>query len=394
MKSEILFCAIGLIGDDKITEADINVAKPKISKTVWIKWGAAAACLVLVLSVMIPMIQRGLRENTDGQNRMPTGGGVAGVSITKVYIIDGTIWFFRDYRDHRDYSGTGTLFTVDTEGNEIDRHTFPTYIPPEYCKARGLFYYIDGDMLCSYDPSGDIVANVCVTGDMSYFVQVVTDNYAIITNVVQGDFPAFKHNTVVNLTTNEVYAASGLGSGTHSILDTYGDKIVLWEDQVIMRENQEDYYRSINLYDCATDSYVELYKKEPTFTDGISHGIIFDNSLYFVEGASYGVLKVIEGFDSGVTTVPSRVDEVNRNIVNVASTDDYLVCAISERSAGSQPNHFSFYYLYPDGRFVHFATWEDARYIVPTSLSMTVADGLLVACVITQGDIFVYELDR
>ena len=390
MKSEKMFRAIGQISDDKIVEADTYTAEKKITKTIWFRLGALAACLILVVAVVIPMMQKGIRENADGGSRIPTGGGSAEASVTKVFIIDGIIWFFRDYRDYRDYSGTGTLFTVDSEGNEIERHAFPTYIAPEYCKSRGLFYYINGDTLCSYNPRGDIVANVCVTGDTSYFVQAVTDNYVVITNVVEGDFPAFKHNTVVNLTTNEAHVAYGLGWGTHSILDTYGDRIIIWEDQVVIREDQEDYYRSINLYDCATDSFVELYKKEPTYTDGISSGCILGNAFYFLEGLSNNVLKVIESFDSGVPMIQSQVGEMNRNIVDVASTDDYLICAVRERSG--QPSQISFYFLYPDGKFEHFATWEDARYIVPTSLRMVVADGILAAYILTQDDIFIYEL--
>ena len=314
----------------------------------------------------------------------------ASVYITKLFIIEGAVWYFRDERDS---SGTGTLFALDSEGYEIERHTFPTYIAPDYSKSRGLFYYIDGDTLCSYNPLGDVVANVCVTGSTSYFVQVATDNYVIITNYIQGDFPAFKNNTVVNLNTNEVYVASGLGIGTHSILDTYEDKIILWEDQVILRENQEDYYRSINLYDCATDSSVELYKKEPAYTGGISYGCLFNDSLYFVEGAPYGVLKVIGSFDSGAEQTPTQVEGINRNVINVAGTGEYIVCAVREGS-NSSPSQISFYYLYPDGRFVHFTTWEEARYWNLSTFRMAVADGILVACITIQDNIFVYELNN
>jgi hypothetical protein len=392
MNAEKISIALGHIDDDIVETVDALRSKKRPGNLkLWITL-AACLCFVIAISIMIPLLQRSPGENTDGGNRFPTGGGAgAEASITKAFIIEGTIWFFRDERDS---SGTGTLFTVDSEGNETKRHTFPTYIYPEYCKSRGLFYYVDGDTLCSYNPHGDVVTNVCATGDMSYFVQAVTDNYVIITNYVQGDFPAFKHNTVVNLNTNEAHIASGLGIGTVSILGTYGDKIIVWEDQVFLRENQEDYYRSINLYDCATDSFVELHKKEPTFTDGIGKGCIFGGSFYFIEGALNGVLKVIEGFDSGAATIPAQVEEVSRNIVDVASADDYLVCAVRERPSGSEPSRISFYYLYPDGRFVHFATWEDARFIVPTSLRMAVADGLLVACITTQDDIFMYELSN
>ena len=48
MKQEILFRAVGEIGDDLIARADRPVQK---NKTVWLRWAAMAACCILVIGI-------------------------------------------------------------------------------------------------------------------------------------------------------------------------------------------------------------------------------------------------------------------------------------------------------------------------------------------------------
>ena len=73
MKSETMFRTIGQISDDAIMEANTEAAVPmtakpvlhraeifkrKPSRTAMLRWGAAAACLVVALVITIPMLQR------------------------------------------------------------------------------------------------------------------------------------------------------------------------------------------------------------------------------------------------------------------------------------------------------------------------------------------------
>ena len=48
MKQEILFRAVGEVGDDLIARADRPVQK---NKTVWLRWAAMAACCILVIGI-------------------------------------------------------------------------------------------------------------------------------------------------------------------------------------------------------------------------------------------------------------------------------------------------------------------------------------------------------
>jgi len=387
MKNERIFLAIGQISDDKIVEADTYIQEIRSIKSRWLRWGTAAACFIIAVTILSLILLRSFDKNYSRSSHTPTGGGGTGTSyITELFNIDGTVWCFRDDRGS---SGAGVLCSIDSEGNETARHTFPTYISPVYGKARKLFYYIDGDTLCSYDPRDDAITPITQIGDNGYFVNAVTDNYVLIINYDKDKQPVFRQNTVANLITNEVSMASGIDWGTHPILDTFGDKVILWED----------FSKSVNIYDCVADSSIELYKKEQSSTDIISSGSIFNNSLFFVEGAPYGMLKVIEDFGSdanfdagsGNAMNSKRVDEANHNIIDIAGTDNYLICAVRDGSVNSQ-SEISFYCLYADGRFTHFATWEGAHYYNLGSFRMAVTDGLLAACLTTQEDIFTFEL--
>lgn len=56
MKNEKLLHAIGKIDDEIIQEAAPEAKRTK--RLNWIKWGAVAACLALVLTVVIPMLTK------------------------------------------------------------------------------------------------------------------------------------------------------------------------------------------------------------------------------------------------------------------------------------------------------------------------------------------------
>jgi hypothetical protein len=56
MKGETIFRAVGQISDDKVAEADAAVVKAV--KPVWVRWAplAAAACLVIALAAVLPVL--------------------------------------------------------------------------------------------------------------------------------------------------------------------------------------------------------------------------------------------------------------------------------------------------------------------------------------------------
>ena len=184
---------------------------------------------------------------------------------------------------------------------------------------------------------------------------------------------------IVNIATGETKEASNLDWGTSPVLDTYEDKIIIWVD----------HSKSINLYDCVTDASIQLYNMDPKSTDIINNGCIANNSFYFIEGSQYGILKVIEDFDIGEDLSAKQVEGANRNIITVDIISDTLICAVRERSESR--DSVSFYYISPDRQLAQLATWEDSHYWSLGSLRMTVADGLLAACLTTQDDVFTYE---
>ena len=58
MKKERLLDAFGQIDEEFIEEADPEKkkkAKKKSNKNTWVKWGAMAACLCLIVGVFVPL---------------------------------------------------------------------------------------------------------------------------------------------------------------------------------------------------------------------------------------------------------------------------------------------------------------------------------------------------
>ena len=67
MKKEELFNIIGEVNEQKVAAAGMAMNTKKKSRPVWVKWGAMAACLVLVVAatVSLPML-------SDNENTTPT----------------------------------------------------------------------------------------------------------------------------------------------------------------------------------------------------------------------------------------------------------------------------------------------------------------------------------
>jgi len=297
--------------------------------------------------------------------------------VTRVFVVDGSIWLIRAENSSPDR--IRQLNTVNDGGGETTMMSFQWGSSPVYSAFHGLFFYVDDDSLYSYDPRSGAVETICITGEKSRFVCVVTENYVIIANT--GDYTNFGPTTIVNLVTKEVTRCYGLDWGPPSILDTYGDKII----------HGGSHSKSVNIFDCATDSSVELYKVAPNSNYSINNGCIVDNSLFFIEWTPHGRLSVIENFDTETPMRAQQVKGVNRSIAGVKSFGDRVICAARESTSADQ-NRILFFYLYPDGEFVHFTTWEDAKSWGFGSLSMVVADGYLVARTTMNEDIFIYEL--
>ena len=56
MKKEELFNIIGEVDEQKVAAAGMAMNTKKKSRPVWLKWGAMAACLCLVIGLAIPML--------------------------------------------------------------------------------------------------------------------------------------------------------------------------------------------------------------------------------------------------------------------------------------------------------------------------------------------------
>ena len=292
------------------------------------------------------------------------------VYITALFNVDDSLWHVRAAE-----AGL-SLCTVDGDGNELVMRTFQRGAPPVYCAARGLFYFIENNALLTYDPGDGAVTVVCALSENAKQIDAVTDNYALITNA--GSTTAFGPKSSVDLTTGEIVAVSGLDWGTSPVLDTVGDRIILWADAP----------NGIVMYDCATDIVTTLYKCAENTTNTIHYGCVVNNSLYFVEGEAYGILKFIEDIDSPAP--PQRFETLNRNAVAVLPSGDGLICAVKGRS--DNRNQISFYYFYPEVNTREFAIWKGSHYYLNGSLDMVVTDGTLTACISTQDGLFTCEL--
>ena len=165
------------------------------------------------------------------------------------------------------------------------------------------------------------------------------------------------------------------------VFGTYGDRIIFWDALS----------SAFSVYDCVMGSVIVLCEADFKTVENISSSTILNNNLFFVEGYQSGTLKVIEGIDSENTRGFESVEGVLSNIVSIASTDDYIVCAVKERPINGQ-SQISFYYLYPDGRFTHIITWDEASFWSLSSFRMAVADGHIAACITTQEGVFTYKL--
>lgn len=77
MKKEELFHMIGEVDEQKVAVAGMAMSAKKKSRAVWLKWGAMAACLCLV--VVSVFIARDLQDEYGGAGSQP--GGTSGTNI-------------------------------------------------------------------------------------------------------------------------------------------------------------------------------------------------------------------------------------------------------------------------------------------------------------------------
>jgi len=330
------------------------------------------SCIVII-ALLVSMTGCGKTGNV--QTAVSPGGPAY---VIDVFIIDGVIWCLRADPDSAD--GLINLNTVDAKGKETLVRSFQWGAQPVYSPSLCLFFFIENDSLCFYDPYSGGEQIICELGEKSKFVSAVAGKYILITNA--GVDTPFGPGTLVDFFTKEVSEASGFYRGPTPILGTYENKIIHWSDPS----------KSINMYDCATGSSVELYKKDPKSTDIISRGCMVNKSLYFVEGEPNGTLKVIDNIFANTGMNAKQVEGANLNIVDVAHIDGDLICAVRERSGDRSP--ISFYSLSPFGTFTKLVSWDDSNYWSLGSLRTTAVNGYLAACITSQSGIFVYDLNN
>ena len=93
MKKEELFNIIGEVDEQKVAAAGMAMNKKK-SRPVWVKWGAMAACLCLVVAVIFPILHRDNEWTPEKPAKLHLEGAVLQTG-------DGSLTYHTDRFDER-----------------------------------------------------------------------------------------------------------------------------------------------------------------------------------------------------------------------------------------------------------------------------------------------------
>lgn len=104
MRKEELFNIIGEVNEQKVSAAGMAMTAKKKSRPVWLKWGAMAACLCLVVGLAIPMVFHQTTETP--HDTMDSNDGPASLTVNGVnYLISSHPSVFDELPDGFIYTG-------------------------------------------------------------------------------------------------------------------------------------------------------------------------------------------------------------------------------------------------------------------------------------------------
>lgn len=128
MKKEELFNIIGEVDEQKVAAAGMAMNKKK-SRPVWVKWGAMAACLCLVVGLAIPML------NNDYSDQNPHSG---------LDSVKNPVYNVVEYTVPASYEPADLYISTTTDLAEYDEHMAERYGEKFRGKGIRVFTFVEG----------------------------------------------------------------------------------------------------------------------------------------------------------------------------------------------------------------------------------------------------------
>ena len=129
MKKEELFNIIGEVDEQKVAAAGMAMNTKKKSRPVWLKWGAMAACLCLVIGLAIPML------NNDYSDHNAHGG---------LQNVKNPVYDVVEYTVPVSYEPADLYISTTTDLAEYDNHMVENYGNKYLGKGIRVFTFVEG----------------------------------------------------------------------------------------------------------------------------------------------------------------------------------------------------------------------------------------------------------
>ena len=175
MKKEELFNIIGEVDEQKVAAAGMAMNTKKKSRPVWVKWGAMAACLLLLVGfTFAPLIVKMINGRTVewDENHLFTSG----TANSMVEVIDGRVYFTLDNTDITEYCSATTYFRYDFTDEQGISHVFLIGGEIDTIGWTEILFFEDGKRLSHSDlitedgnpPVWYVAGNEAVNADYGY----------------------------------------------------------------------------------------------------------------------------------------------------------------------------------------------------------------------------------
>ena len=129
MKKEELFNIIGEVDEQKVAAAGMAMNTQKKSRPFWVKWGAMAACLCLVVGLAIPML------NNDYSDENPHSG---------LHSVKNPVYDVVEYTVPASYEPADLYISTTTDLAEYDAHMVEKYGDKYLGKGVRVFTFVEG----------------------------------------------------------------------------------------------------------------------------------------------------------------------------------------------------------------------------------------------------------
>lgn len=316
----------------------------------------ALILLLAIIFLIIALIRRHNRLNEPQINGNP-------ISTKDLFYAGDTL--YRIDASFNDYGLDFTLMELGPDGNESPVFEIGEG-SPVFCPVRLNLYYTDGYSIYSFNLESRKNEEVYSSNEKLKQIDCATANYLILKKE-EGS------KALLDLRTKEFKSVNGFKGDI--VICTFDDAAAICEY----------YSNSILLYDCENDTCSELKKRDNTQST-VSNGVFWNNELYYLDGASVGIIKLEEIMSERHTeakTLPGKY------CIALDADDDYIIYAVKENLG------LSFYTIDSFGNEEKLAYWQNAyRDTVSYSpLIIAASQTGFAACFKHSTNIFIYNFE-